>query len=45
MSEDYCPQSYCFNPFSTGTHFYLEIYVRVDHFIDIRKALWKPQDY
>ncbi|MPC10138.1 hypothetical protein E2C01_002767 [Portunus trituberculatus] len=28
-----------FNPFSTGTHFYLEICVRLDHFIDIRKGL------
>ncbi|MPC87401.1 hypothetical protein E2C01_082262 [Portunus trituberculatus] len=28
-----------FNLFSTGTHFYLKICVRLDHFIDIRKGL------
>ncbi|MPC34764.1 hypothetical protein E2C01_028165 [Portunus trituberculatus] len=28
-----------FNPFNTGTHFYLEICVQLDHFIDIRKGL------
>ncbi|MPC20620.1 hypothetical protein E2C01_013573 [Portunus trituberculatus] len=27
------------NPFNTGTQFYLEICVRLDHFIDIRKSL------
>ncbi|MPC21184.1 hypothetical protein E2C01_014160 [Portunus trituberculatus] len=29
------------NPFNTGTHFYLEICPRLDHFIDIRKILWR----
>ncbi|MPC11558.1 hypothetical protein E2C01_004225 [Portunus trituberculatus] len=33
-----------FKPFSTGTHFYLEICVRLDHFTDIRKGLWRPED-
>ncbi|MPC36207.1 hypothetical protein E2C01_029656 [Portunus trituberculatus] len=28
------------NPFNIGTHFHLEICVRLDHFIDIRKGLW-----
>ncbi|MPC88744.1 hypothetical protein E2C01_083663 [Portunus trituberculatus] len=31
-------------PFSTGTHFYLGICVRLDHFIDIRKSLWRSED-
>ncbi|MPC58751.1 hypothetical protein E2C01_052760 [Portunus trituberculatus] len=30
-----------FKPFSTGTGFYLEICVRLDHFIDTRKDLWR----
>ncbi|MPC64225.1 hypothetical protein E2C01_058336 [Portunus trituberculatus] len=25
-------------------HFYLEIWVRLDHFIDIRKGLWRSED-
>ncbi|MPC79577.1 hypothetical protein E2C01_074112 [Portunus trituberculatus] len=29
------------NPFNTGAHLYLEICVRLDHFIDIRKSLWR----
>ncbi|MPC92715.1 hypothetical protein E2C01_087821 [Portunus trituberculatus] len=33
-----------FNPFSTWTHFYPEICVQLDHFIDIRKGLWRSQD-
>ncbi|MPC42819.1 hypothetical protein E2C01_036450 [Portunus trituberculatus] len=33
-----------FNPFNTGTHFYLEICVRLEHFIDIRKSLWRSED-
>ncbi|MPC68590.1 hypothetical protein E2C01_062792 [Portunus trituberculatus] len=33
-----------FNPFSTGTHCYLEICVPLDHFIDIRKGLWRSED-
>ncbi|MPC79831.1 hypothetical protein E2C01_074379 [Portunus trituberculatus] len=33
-----------FNPFDTGTHFYLEICVRLDHFIDIRKGLLRLED-
>ncbi|MPC72756.1 hypothetical protein E2C01_067069 [Portunus trituberculatus] len=38
------------NPFNIGTHFYFQIYVRLDHFIDIRKGLWSneaplPQPY
>ncbi|MPC17258.1 hypothetical protein E2C01_010108 [Portunus trituberculatus] len=32
-----------FYPFSTETHFYLEICVRLDHFIDIRKGLWRAE--
>ncbi|MPC10841.1 hypothetical protein E2C01_003485 [Portunus trituberculatus] len=32
------------NPFDTGTHFYLEICVQLDHFIDIRKGLWRSED-
>ncbi|MPD05854.1 hypothetical protein E2C01_101623 [Portunus trituberculatus] len=32
------------NPFSTGTHFYLEICVRLGHFIDIRNGLWRSED-
>ncbi|MPC76003.1 hypothetical protein E2C01_070404 [Portunus trituberculatus] len=32
------------NPFSTESHFYLEICVRLDHFIDIRKGLWRSED-
>ncbi|MPC43451.1 hypothetical protein E2C01_037099 [Portunus trituberculatus] len=35
---------YYLNPFSTETHFYLEICIRLDHFIDIRKGLWRSQD-
>ncbi|MPC14078.1 hypothetical protein E2C01_006830 [Portunus trituberculatus] len=31
-------RSDCINPFHTGTHFYLEICVRLDYFIDIRKV-------
>ena len=31
------------NPYSTGTHFYLQFWVQLD-FIDIRKALWRSQD-
>ncbi|MPC98034.1 hypothetical protein E2C01_093384 [Portunus trituberculatus] len=31
-------------PFSTGTHFYLEISVRLNHFIDIRKDLYRSED-
>ncbi|MPC77347.1 hypothetical protein E2C01_071799 [Portunus trituberculatus] len=33
-----------FNLFSTWTHFYLEMYVSLDHFIDIRKGLWRSLD-
>ncbi|MPC30541.1 hypothetical protein E2C01_023808 [Portunus trituberculatus] len=33
-----------FNPFSTGTHFYLEICVRLDHFIDIKKGILRSED-
>ncbi|MPC76347.1 hypothetical protein E2C01_070757 [Portunus trituberculatus] len=29
------------NPFCTGTPFYLEICVAVDHSIDIRKGVWR----
>ncbi|MPC15370.1 hypothetical protein E2C01_008156 [Portunus trituberculatus] len=32
------------NPFNTATHFYHEICVRLDHFIDIRKGLWRSED-
>ncbi|MPD02420.1 hypothetical protein E2C01_097999 [Portunus trituberculatus] len=32
------------NFFSSETHFYLEICVRLDHFIDIRKGLWRSKD-
>ncbi|MPC64880.1 hypothetical protein E2C01_059002 [Portunus trituberculatus] len=32
------------NPFNTGTHFYLEICVRLEHFNDIRKGLWRSED-
>ena len=32
------------NPFSTGTHFYHEFWVRLDDFIDIRKGLWKSEE-
>ncbi|MPC75536.1 hypothetical protein E2C01_069926 [Portunus trituberculatus] len=32
------------NPFSTARHFYLEICVQLDHFIDIRKGLWRSED-
>ncbi|MPC65330.1 hypothetical protein E2C01_059463 [Portunus trituberculatus] len=32
------------NPFNTGTHFYLEICVRLDHFIYTRKYLWRSED-
>ncbi|MPC27691.1 hypothetical protein E2C01_020870 [Portunus trituberculatus] len=32
------------NPFSTETHFYHEFYVRLDHFIDIMKSLWRSKD-
>ncbi|MPD03712.1 hypothetical protein E2C01_099361 [Portunus trituberculatus] len=38
---------YCsdhFNPFNTGTQFYLEICVRLDNFIDIRKGLWRAEE-
>ncbi|MPD06939.1 hypothetical protein E2C01_102776 [Portunus trituberculatus] len=31
-------------PFSTGTHFYLEICVPLDNFVDISKGLWKSED-
>ncbi|MPC37638.1 hypothetical protein E2C01_031126 [Portunus trituberculatus] len=31
------------NPFNTRTHFYLEICVRLDHFIDIWKGLWRSE--
>ncbi|MPC36795.1 hypothetical protein E2C01_030263 [Portunus trituberculatus] len=30
--------------FSTGTHFDLEICVHLDHFIDIRKSIWRSED-
>ncbi|MPC18823.1 hypothetical protein E2C01_011716 [Portunus trituberculatus] len=33
------------NLFNTGTHFYLEICVQLDHFIDISKDLWRSEDY
>ncbi|MPC85446.1 hypothetical protein E2C01_080224 [Portunus trituberculatus] len=29
---------------NTGTHFYLDISVPLDHFIDIRKSLWRSED-
>ncbi|MPC86258.1 hypothetical protein E2C01_081081 [Portunus trituberculatus] len=29
---------------NTGKHFYLEICVRLDHFIDISKGLWRSED-
>ncbi|MPC98569.1 hypothetical protein E2C01_093943 [Portunus trituberculatus] len=29
---------------NTGSHFYLEICVRLDHFIDIREGLWRSED-
>ena len=32
------------NPFNTGTHFYLEFWVQLDEFIDIRKTLWRSED-
>ncbi|MPC98543.1 hypothetical protein E2C01_093917 [Portunus trituberculatus] len=32
------------NPFNTGTHFYLEICVRLDHFIYILRWLWRSED-
>ncbi|MPC23494.1 hypothetical protein E2C01_016544 [Portunus trituberculatus] len=32
------------NSFSTGMHFYLEICRRLDHFINIRKGLWRSED-
>ncbi|MPD04059.1 hypothetical protein E2C01_099728 [Portunus trituberculatus] len=32
------------NSFNTGTHFYLEVCVRLDHFIDISKCLWSSED-
>ncbi|MPC29868.1 hypothetical protein E2C01_023120 [Portunus trituberculatus] len=33
-----------FKLFATKTHFYLEICVRLDHFIDNRKGLWRSED-
>ncbi|MPC66585.1 hypothetical protein E2C01_060734 [Portunus trituberculatus] len=39
-----CKVRLYFNTFSTGTHFYLEIFVHLDHFIDIRKGLWRAED-
>ncbi|MPC63692.1 hypothetical protein E2C01_057794 [Portunus trituberculatus] len=30
--------------YSIGTHFYLEICVRLDHIIDIGKGLWRSED-
>ena len=33
-----------FNPFNTGTHFYLQFWVRFHDFIDIRRALWRSED-
>ncbi|MPC86135.1 hypothetical protein E2C01_080951 [Portunus trituberculatus] len=38
----FCIQA--FNSFNTGTHFNPEISVRLDHFIDIRKGLWRSED-
>ncbi|MPC26559.1 hypothetical protein E2C01_019700 [Portunus trituberculatus] len=32
------------NLFTTGTHFYLEICVRLNYFIDFRKCLWRLED-
>ncbi|MPC15362.1 hypothetical protein E2C01_008150 [Portunus trituberculatus] len=32
------------NPFNTGTQFYLEICVRLDHFTDIMEGLWRSED-
>ncbi|MPC59015.1 hypothetical protein E2C01_053030 [Portunus trituberculatus] len=32
------------NLFNTGMHFHLEFCVRLDHFIDIRKGLWRSED-
>ncbi|MPC53242.1 hypothetical protein E2C01_047131 [Portunus trituberculatus] len=32
------------NPFSTGTHFNLDISVRLDYFIDIKKGLQRSED-
>ncbi|MPC31820.1 hypothetical protein E2C01_025119 [Portunus trituberculatus] len=32
------------NPFSTGTHFCLEICVQLDHFVDIREGVWRSKD-
>ncbi|MPC42527.1 hypothetical protein E2C01_036148 [Portunus trituberculatus] len=32
------------NPYSTGTHIHLEICVRLNHFIDIRKGLRRSED-
>ncbi|MPC92383.1 hypothetical protein E2C01_087471 [Portunus trituberculatus] len=43
MQEEIQEQEGSFNPFSTGTHFYLEICVRLDHFIDIRKSLRRSE--
>ncbi|MPC92583.1 hypothetical protein E2C01_087680 [Portunus trituberculatus] len=31
-------------PFITGTHFYRDICVRLDHFVDTRKGLWRSED-
>ncbi|MPC13405.1 hypothetical protein E2C01_006138 [Portunus trituberculatus] len=33
-----------FSHFSIGVHFYLEICVQLEYFIDIRKGLWRSKD-
>ncbi|MPC84066.1 hypothetical protein E2C01_078792 [Portunus trituberculatus] len=33
--------AFCVNLFNAGTDFYLKICVLLDHFIGIRKALWR----
>ncbi|MPC96504.1 hypothetical protein E2C01_091767 [Portunus trituberculatus] len=32
------------NPFSSGIHFYLEIRIRLDLLIDVRKGPWRSED-
>ncbi|MPC61803.1 hypothetical protein E2C01_055880 [Portunus trituberculatus] len=33
------------NSFNTRTHFYLKICALLHHFIDIRKGLWRSENY
>ncbi|MPC76291.1 hypothetical protein E2C01_070700 [Portunus trituberculatus] len=32
------------NSFNTGIHFYIGIWVQLDHCLDIRKGLWRSED-